>query len=206
MGKYPVDKRIGTIYKVTNKLNGKVYIGQTIMDIRDRWYRHCALNKGNPSEQNMLIKKAILKYGKENFEVSVIEKVPREQLNEREKYWISFYNSTETGYNILSGGQDSTKPPKLSEQQIIEITEQYKSGKSLRELASLYHVDKGTIKNYLVIQGIKIDSNKKVRKFSDEDIQKIRELAKTLSRQEIMYRYKISHSYLSQILSKQCRI
>lgn len=60
MEKYPVDKRIGTIYKIQNKLNGKIYIGQTIMDVRDRWYRHCEINRGNPAECNMPIKKLSL--------------------------------------------------------------------------------------------------------------------------------------------------
>ena len=90
MGKYPVDKRIGTVYKIENKLNGKIYIGQTIMDVRDRWYRHCEINRSNPAECNMPIKRAILKYGKENFDFSIIERVPRELLNKREKYWIVF--------------------------------------------------------------------------------------------------------------------
>lgn len=206
MGKYPVDKRIGTIYKIQNKLNGKIYIGQTIMDVRDRWYRHCEINRGNPAECNMPIKKAILKYRKENFDFSIIEQVPRDLLNEREKYWIAFYKSNELGYNILSGGQDSSKPPKLSTEQMKDIVILYNSGKSLRELGFKYDVDHATIKHYLLIQGVSVDSNKRCRKFSQEDINEIREMAKVHNRKEIACIYKISKSYLSQILSNKCRI
>jgi len=52
----------------------------------------------------MVIKRAIHKYGKENFIIEEIEKCNQELLNEREKYWISFYNSYENGYNSTLGG------------------------------------------------------------------------------------------------------
>ena len=58
----------GIIYKITNTINNKIYIGQTIQSLQNRWKRHCS-NKGTIDELNMVIKKAILKYGKENFEV-----------------------------------------------------------------------------------------------------------------------------------------
>ena len=87
-----------------------------------------------------------------------------------------------------------------------DIVMLYNSGRSLRELGSKYNVDHATIKHYLLIQGISVDSNKRCRKFSQEDINKIREMAKTHSRKEIASIYKISKSYLSQILSNKCRI
>lgn len=205
MSKYPVDKRFGTIYKIENKINHKVYIGQTIMDVKDRWYRHCEINKSNPNEGNMLIKKAILKYGKDNFEVSIIEKVPKEKLNEREMYWISYYNSNHDGYNIESGGIGGSKPPKLNKAEILELTNKYLSGYSCRKLSLEYKVDKATIANYLKIQGIEIQ-DRRPRKFSESDIQEIRELSKKKSRNELIQKFNISHSYLSQILNGKYRI
>ena len=205
MGKYPVDKRFGTIYKIENKINGKVYIGQTIMDVRDRWYRHCEINKSNPSESNMLIKRAIFKYGKENFDFSVIEIVSKELLDEREIYWISYYQSNKIGYNISSGGKSGIKPPKLNTEEIKEITFKYLNGYSIRKLSEEYKVDKGTIRNYLTIQGIKLE-DRRLRKFTNEDIQKIRELAKTMKRKDICKQFKISKSYLSQVLNNTYRI
>lgn len=82
----------------------------------------------------------------------------------------------------------------------------YNSGKSLRELGFKYDVDHATIKHYLLIQGVSVDSNKRCRKFSQEDINEIREMAKVHNRKEIACIYKISKSYLSQILSNKCRI
>lgn len=66
------DKSKGTIYKIVNKLNNKVYIGQTIMNVLDRWDRHKSLNVNNENEQRMPIKLALKKYGINNFEFSII--------------------------------------------------------------------------------------------------------------------------------------
>lgn len=52
----------------------------------------------------MAIVKAIKKYGKENFIIELIEEVRTEDLDNREKYWISYYNSYEEGYNCTKGG------------------------------------------------------------------------------------------------------
>lgn len=63
----------GFIYKITNKINGKVYIGQTIQSVKDRWHRHCGKKSIRSAEMSMHIKRAILKYGKENFIIETIE-------------------------------------------------------------------------------------------------------------------------------------
>lgn len=55
----------------------------------------------------MYIKRAIHKYGKDKFHISLIEEVSVEKLNEREKYWITYYDSYNNGYNLTLGGQDS---------------------------------------------------------------------------------------------------
>ena len=82
----------GFIYKITNNVNGKVYIGQTIQTIKERFYQHCA-TKCSDSVLNMAIHKAIKKYGKSNFTIEVIEEVDKDSLNDREKFWIEYYNS-----------------------------------------------------------------------------------------------------------------
>lgn len=90
------------IYKITNLLNNKVYIGQTIKSIQKRFSVHCINFKGSKS----IIRQSILKNGKENFRIELIETcISRDQMNEREIYWISFYNSiSPNGYNITVGG------------------------------------------------------------------------------------------------------
>ena len=55
----------------------------------------------------MYIKRAIHKYGRDKFHITLLEECPIDLLNEREKYWISFYDSYNNGYNLTKGGQDS---------------------------------------------------------------------------------------------------
>ena len=84
------------IYKTTNLINNKFYIGKSARGIDDAY-----LGSG------MLLKKAIKKYGKSNFKKELLEEVTDEKLlDEREKYWIKFLDSTnkKIGYNITEGG------------------------------------------------------------------------------------------------------
>lgn len=92
---------MGLIYLITNRCNGKVYIGQTIRTLKERWYEHC--NDGRRT-----FYRAIKKYGKENFTIEQIDSAETQQeLDVKEGYWIAFYNSTDKskGYNLSSGGE-----------------------------------------------------------------------------------------------------
>ena len=86
---------LGFIYKITNKLNNKIYIGKTVNSIQYRWDQHVSAAYANKdkNEYNFLLHKAIRKYGTNAFEVETIEEVKNENLSERESYWIAFYNS-----------------------------------------------------------------------------------------------------------------
>lgn len=94
------------IYKFTNKVNGKIYIGQSV-DVVHRKYSHFheAFKKERLS-YNSYFHKAIRKYGKENFTFEIIERCDRSELNVKEIYWIDYYKSfkEEYGYNISLGG------------------------------------------------------------------------------------------------------
>lgn len=99
------------IYKITNNINGKIYIGQSTR-VKTRWEEH----KNRPREA---IGEAIKKYGFENFTFEMIEECKEEQqLDEREKYWINYYNSYENGYNLTLGGNSG---PKYSPEEIIKV-------------------------------------------------------------------------------------
>ena len=111
----------GKIYKIVNNFNSKVYIGQTIQSLKRRFNGHCCNDKGKG--KNMYIKKAILKYGKENFNIELIEEVEEELLDEREKYWISYYDSYNTGYNLTEGGNSNRENLTSSLEQNINIFE-----------------------------------------------------------------------------------
>lgn len=82
------------IYKVTNLINGMIYVGQDTKN-RESYYG-----------SGLLIKRAIAKYGKENFKREILEHCnTKDELNAREVFWIKQLKAKENGYNICSGGQ-----------------------------------------------------------------------------------------------------
>lgn len=91
------------IYKITNDINDKIYVGQSV-DIKKRWSQHIyyALN---PSKCNMIINFEMRKLGIDHFKIETIEECPVEKLDEREIYWIDFYDSYHNGYNATEGGK-----------------------------------------------------------------------------------------------------
>lgn len=90
------------IYKIVNKLNQRVYIGQS-KDIKNRWMRHKSCLNNN-SHENKYLQNAWNKYGEGNFEFIVIEECLLEDLDSKEKFWISEYDSMNNGYNLAEGG------------------------------------------------------------------------------------------------------
>ena len=110
------------IYMWINKINGKVYIGQTINE-RDRYRRHI-LSSFNPKSRgyNYHLHRAIRKYGVKNFEYMILQRhyVPKflakEILNNQELYYISYFDSFHNGYNMTKGG-DGVQGRILSEEE-----------------------------------------------------------------------------------------
>lgn len=97
----------GYIYKISNDINNLVYIGLTHKKPEERWDQH--LNCANGLHGKMFdIHKAIQQLGKEHFKFEVIETVELTTptiLQEREVYWISYYDSYKNGYNMTIGGE-----------------------------------------------------------------------------------------------------
>ena len=92
------------VYKITELESGKVYVGQAV-DVAERWRQHIKRGLGaEPVTQNKLYP-AMHKLGPENFTFELIEDCPREELNERERYWIDFYGGKEFGYNVTGGNK-----------------------------------------------------------------------------------------------------
>ena len=87
------------IYKITNLINGKIYVGQTTKTIEERFKKH--------STTDSLIGKAIRKYGKENFKLELIaECTTIEEANKLEIYLIKEFNcKVPNGYNFTDGGE-----------------------------------------------------------------------------------------------------
>ena len=86
------------IYKITNIQNNKVYIGQTIRPIEQRFHRHLSDALNNILDTHFA--RAIRKYGKDSFIIEEIDNAQtQDELNQKEQYWIRYYNSVEDGYN-----------------------------------------------------------------------------------------------------------
>ncbi len=86
------------IYKITNIQNNKMYIGQTIRPIEQRFRRH--LNDALNNIIDTHFARAIRKYGKENFIIEIIDTAQtQDELNKKKQYWIHYYNSVNEGYN-----------------------------------------------------------------------------------------------------------
>ena len=120
------------IYKITNKINNKIYIGQTIKTINLRWQRHYTDALSNRT--NTKFAKAIRKYGKDNFIIEEIDTAQsKEELNQKEIYWINYYNSILEGYNSVDGGGDSNTYKYKTEEEMKKIKEKIRQTK-IKEL------------------------------------------------------------------------
>lgn len=135
---------MGYIYKITNQINGKIYIGQTRFSVEQRYKQH--LYEANKGELSYPLYKAIRKYGNENFKVETIEEIDDKELNKREKYWIKFYNSyvkDEKGYNCTYGGEGNSTIDKL------EVYNLWDSGLSISQISNELQHDRSAIRKIL---------------------------------------------------------
>lgn len=93
----------------------------------------------------MALYQAFKKYGLENFTFEEIEEVPQDKLDEREKYWINYYDSYKNGYNSTLGGRSA----ELYNWDLEEIIQLYKELRSARKVAEKMGCDHSTIDNLL---------------------------------------------------------
>ena len=94
----------GIIYLITNKINGNKYIGQTTQSMNKRWSAHI---QESLRLSDKPLHRAFRKYGVDKFNIKQIDECDISILNEREQYWISYYNTFNNakGYNATSGGE-----------------------------------------------------------------------------------------------------
>lgn len=100
---------MGYVYKITNLIDGKIYIGKSVSNYLHRYKEHLRIaNNWEEMQQTHRshLYSAMYKYGVENFEIGLVEECSDDILSERERHWISKFNSQDPviGYNIAYGG------------------------------------------------------------------------------------------------------
>ena len=134
------------IYKFTNLINGNAYIGQA-SNIDRRYREHISrANNSNNKEYNSVFHKALRKYGLENFSFEILEECSIEILNEREQYWINYFNTYQKGYNCTSGG-DTMEATKKYDIELIKVIKEIllKTNLTYQEIHERYGVSTGYI-------------------------------------------------------------
>ena len=129
------------IYKVTNKVNGKVYIGKTKGSVEARWKKHCyQAHDQKRDHMKFKLQYAILEFGAENFTVEQIDcAATTEEANQKEMYWIKHYDSIEKGYNTSPGGKCGANYTKVMNVETGEVFS------SMIEAAEAYGVSHAAI-------------------------------------------------------------
>lgn len=105
------------IYKITNDMNNKVYVGKTNLSIKERFQQHLKDSK-RPTKEHRPLYAAINKYGTEHFSIEVIEECSSDKSSDREQYWIGYYHGYENGYNATKGGDGKQR---FSHEQIAHL-------------------------------------------------------------------------------------
>lgn len=138
---------MGFIYKITNQLNNKQYIGKTSVPIEVRWkgHLHRAFSDYNRNEHFI---NAIRKYGENNFKIELIEECEDSILNEREIYWIKYFDTYNNGYNSTIGGEGDIKYDRK------EILTLWNNGYSLGDIQEKLGCQRETASKALQAQGI----------------------------------------------------
>lgn len=133
------------IYKITNNINEKIYIGKTNLSITDRFKQHC---RDSSKYLERPLYRAFNKYGIENFSIEAIEECSPEEASNKEVYWIEYYRSFKEGYNATKGGDGK---PYLDYDLIYNT---YKKTKSLKEAAKLCNCNEDSVSNIIKQKGI----------------------------------------------------
>ena len=144
------------IYKITNLINNKCYIGKTLNTIQERWREHCSDYKKRDEEKRPLYS-AMNKYGIENFKIEEIEQCNEDIVNDREKYWIEYYGSFKKGYNATLGGDGKAY---LDRKLLIKT---YNEVQNLKKSAKILNIDAGHLSKILKENNIEVKSSKEVQ-------------------------------------------
>ena len=143
---------MGYIYKITNNINGKCYIGKTERTIKIRWSEHTRLSR---FKLDLPLYRALSKYGVNNFSVEEVENCDNSILDEREIYWIDYFDAYKTGYNCTGGGEGGIK---TYAQDIDVIIERYLNGERLDQICKEYHYEYICVRREMEEKGIIVNA------------------------------------------------
>ena len=178
------------IYKITNLINGKAYIGKTLLTIEERWKEHCRDARKERCEKRPLYS-AMNKYGFENFKVEQIEECDDNTVNEQEVYWIEHFGTFKDGYNATIGGDGKHY---LDYDLICET---YKQVQSMAKTAKLCGCHEDSVRNILKNRNISILSGPECSKNINGKIinmySKTGEYIKTFASIHDAWRYLVEH-------------
>lgn len=157
---------VGYIYKIENKLNNKIYIGQTIHDPFYRMKQHVENSefdklKNNPYDLYF----DLYELGAEKFDFSIIENVNVELLDEKEKFYIKKYNSYFDGYNNNYGGRGNSKYK--NNKTTFEIMKNIKFFDNIKDLSNHLNCSEHYIREQTKGFNLNFGNNKKVFYFRD---------------------------------------
>lgn len=129
------------IYLISNDVNNKVYVGKTVTTIDTRYNKH--ISEAFTKRSEYAIHRAMRKYGISHFNIVKIEECSLDELSEREKYWIKYYDSYHNGYNETYGGEGNLK----YDYEIIYSL--FMSGMTQKEIAQKLDCERHTISRAL---------------------------------------------------------
>ena len=148
------------IYKITNDINNKIYIGKTNFSIEKRFQEH--IHDSKQYYENRPLYKAMNKYGIEHFHIEQIEETNTPE--DREIYWINYYDSYHNGYNATKGGDGKT----LIDYDVV--LEKFKQGLTITEISKEIHHDVGQLSKILKLQGVTQEEINKQSKVQSKEL------------------------------------
>lgn len=192
---------MGCIYMYTNKINGMKYIGQTICKLSKRHNEHL-------KRDDSYIDRALRKYGENNFTLEILEDNinDTDKLNDKEIYWIDYYDSFNNGYNLTKGGSGSSTFNTEEALKIIDLLKN--SNNTMKEIGEEFGYSVYTISD--INQGnicyqdnvtYPIRKNRITQKYNQDDLDIVIDLLKNTEYtfQKISEMTNTSFSYVNDV-------
>lgn len=158
------------IYKIYNDVNSNVYIGQTIKTIEERFSEH--IYKSHSEKTHPPLHQAFIDLGEDKFHIELIEECSEDNLDEREKYWIKYYNSYQNGYNATIGGSGVIGVYKYKPVDMFDLKGNFEQHfESIKAACDFLGKPKAKTHISKVCHGERVTAYQHIWKFSEENIE-----------------------------------